>query len=319
MRQNRDKPRQFEPNRTAGEDTRRFRASLRGILPVVLTVTLVWIALPLMPFGLDIFVEPEALSFSILLVLGQWLIYGAAIVSAVWLVLHIDRASLTRFGLDVDRRWLMHCGVGVIISLLVSTVYYAYGIWRDYFAIYPNRITEWGEITPEVVLAIVGAVLVGVFLANVWEEVVFRAIMLQNFAEGLTARGFSPIWAVGLATVAHAVLFAVYHIPAFFTLAWYTGFIGLLFAIAYLVTGSLGFAIGIHFGRFPMAVLGGEDLGAVEIPMVIEIGVLPLIGYLEVLAIELGLSVVLICAWALLVKGEIGISDHIYDISKSDA
>lgn len=302
-----------------GPQIGRFRASTRGVIPALVTGLFVLVvATYIIPFVAASLAGDETVGVSVLLVLGQWVVYLVAIPVAIWLAFRLSNGDLTRIGLDINRTWLINFGAGFVISLLVSIIYFTYGAWRGHFAVHPDRITDFGGVSIEAAGVVLGGALVAVFLANVWEEIVFRGIMLQNFADGLNARGYSPIWAVGGAVIAHALLFGLYHIPEFFLLAWYTSFIGIIFAVAYLVTGSLGLAIGVHFGRFPIELLVGEDLGAVQIPTVVEIGVLPLSGSIEMLTLEFGLSCMLILVWAFFMNGEVSIADRIYESPPND-
>lgn len=302
-----------------GPQEGRFRATIRGVIPAIVTGLFVLVvATYIIPFGAASLASGETVGASILLVLGQWVVYLVAIPVALWLAFRLDQGSLSRFGLGINRAWLINLGAGFVISLLVSVVYFMYGVWRGHFTVHPVRATAFGEVPIEAVVIVFCSALVALFLANIWEEIVFRGIMLQNFVEGLHARGYSPNWAIGGAIIAHALLFGLYHIPEFFVLAWYTSFLGIIFAVAYLVTGSLGLAVGVHFGRFPIELLVGEDLGAVQIPTIVEIGVLPLSASIEMLTLEFGLSCGLILAWAFFVNGEISVADRIYEPPSSE-
>lgn len=299
-------------------DSGRVRGGIRGIVPAVITVILVYVLALSVPGLLSAVLDPDSFVVPLGILGSQWIVYLVAILVALWLAVRLDRRDLARYGLTVDRGWLVNFFVGIGISLLVSAVYFGYGSWRGHFAIHPDRISEFGAIPIPLLIAVVGGSLILILLISSWEEVVFRGIMLQNFAEGLRGRGYSPAWAVGVAVLAHAVLFGLYHLPTFFILAWYTSIVGFIFALAYLVTGKLGLAIGIHFGRFPMEMLTGEELGPVALPQVVEIGQNPMSASLEIVIVELVISCALILVWAFYLHGELSIAESIYEDTQTD-
>ena len=296
-------------------ETGRLRASLRGLLPVAITAVLVILASVTVPPAVGLIVDTTTVTGTVVGFLAQWiLIYVLPIGIALWVAIRLDRGTLARFGLDIDRRWLVDWGAGIVVSLFAVVVWLAYGAHRGLFAVHPERLTDFGDASLALGLAVLGLALVFTFLGNVYEELVFRGIMLQNFAEGLTARGIAPIWAIGAATAGSVMLFALYHIPfggpVFALITIPTGFV---FALAYLLTGRLGFAIGVHMGRFPIELFPGLDAGAVTLPTVVDIGQLPLARSLESIAVVDGLSCLLILAWVYVSRGEISISRRVYE------
>ncbi|MFB6250337.1 MAG: lysostaphin resistance A-like protein [Halobellus sp.] len=102
----------------------------------------------------------------------------------------------------------------------------------------------------------------GVLVTAVWEEFVFRSLLIRNAAEGLAARSVSPTGALGGAVVLSALAFGLPH--AFGVAAEYTNpAFGALqavlsvsyFVAAYAATGSLALPIGIHFASNAWVIL----------------------------------------------------------------
>lgn len=301
------------------EQTGRLRASVRGVVPVLATVLVVYLGVYLLAptFGGTIVGIHETIGL-LSFFLGQVGIYLVAIVGGLWMAMRMDRGSLARFGLDVDRQWLRNAAVGFTISLFATAAYFGYGATSGYLTLHPGRIGEFGEAGLTLGLTVIALSLASILVANVWEEVVFRGVALQNFAEGLDARGYSPLFAIGLGVVVHAVLFGLYHVPTHGVFALYTALVGVLFAFAYLLTGRLGLAIGIHFGRFPMELLQGEALGPVTLPAVYEVVGTSLVGAFELFAIEFVVTVGLLSVWVFHTRGSIGIDDRVLDLSTAE-
>ncbi|SDQ95043.1 CPBP family intramembrane glutamic endopeptidase [Natronobacterium texcoconense] len=291
------------------EDSGRFRAGVRAVLPAAITVPGILLALAVLSPVTDRLAGDGAVGVGASLV-ANWLAYLLPIAIALWIAVRLDRGSLARFGLDVDRQWAGNFGAGAVISLSAIAISIGYGAARGYYTVSPELLPE--LLAPGIVFGVVVGLAAFFLLQNVYEELVFRGVMLQNFAEGLFARGMSPVWAVGGATGASLLLFGLFHLPlrgGF--VAAYSVLVGIPFALAYLVTGRLGLAIGVHFGRFPIELLMGGAFGPVELPTVVEMtgsGA----GMLETTAVQLGGTCLLVLLWALLVDGEIGLAERVY-------
>lgn len=94
---------------------------------------------------------------------------------------------------------------------------------------------------------------VGFAAVAFWEELVFRGVFLTNGIEGLLERGHARSIAVPAALFGSAVVFALVHVPGALSEGyspWLTALMifsmGLLFGIAYLLTGELALPMGLH-------------------------------------------------------------------------
>lgn len=299
------------------ENSNRLRASIRGTLPVIVTAAFVLLASFGLPTLLGRLLNGETYLAGLIGMVANWLIYVPAITIGVWLAVRLNEGTLERFGLAPDQRWIVNFVAGIGISVVVTLVYVGYGVSRGYFELHPDRLADFGDIPPGVLLAFVGAMLVFVLLGVIWEELVFRGVMLQNYAEGLRARGLSPNWAVAVAAVGSLLFFGLYHLPWFGPFVWYTIGVGGIFVVAYLVTGRLDLAIGIHFGRFNEE-LQGEEIAAVELPAIFEIGELSVASGIEVLVVEFAVSCLLILVWGYYINGSVGIASQVYDPVESE-
>ncbi len=119
-----------------------------------------------------------------------------------------------------------------------------------------------------VVIAIVSTV-VAFFIIALWEDRLFRGVLIREFAVGLVVRGVSRPVATGSAVIVSALLFGALHV--------YAGAAGLSTAVvvlqavgggpylglAYVLTDSLAFRVGVHFStdRWTTVVFGQPDSG----------------------------------------------------------
>jgi len=281
---------------------------VRAVLPAAVTVPVVVVAPLVVLPGLGRVVDTETATGVVVALLVNWSIYLVPTLLALWLAIRLDRGCLTRFGLDVDRAWLRTFGAGVAISLVAVGTSLGYGSARGFYTVSPGRIPA--LVTPGLVAVVVGGVVAFFLVQVVYEELVFRAVMLQNVAEGVAARGRSPVLVVGVATAVSLALFGAFHLPRGPFLAVYSAFVGVPFALAYLVTGRLALPIGIHFGRFPVELLLGFEFGPVAVPAVAETTG-SIAGLLETSVVQLGGTCLLVLAWASLLEGEVTIVDRV--------
>ena len=291
----------------------RLRASLRGILPAIATLALfVGVSVVVTDaVGTGMATAGASVVFVLLAFNGALyaLLTAGALRAAAWL----DRRPWRAFGLHVDGRWLRNLGAGVVISLLAVTLSVGYGRARGLRTVDLGAAGVSGPGGPTVLAFACIGFLGMSLLGNVFEEVIYRGIMLRNFVEGVGARGASLRVAAIVGTAAGTALFGLYHVPlrGNVVVAVDAALVGITFSLAYLLTGELGLAIGVHAGRFPLNVLPGATLGPFEVHQVLAISQNTLIANLEVKLIRLGLTCLLVLAWVSLVDGEVAIAERL--------
>jgi membrane protease YdiL (CAAX protease family) len=99
------------------------------------------------------------------------------------------------------------------------------------------------------VAAILADVLLVVGIAC-WEQTVFRGYLIKNVAEGLTGSFLSARWAAVIAVLLPAIAFGLGHAnnpDATMVSTVNTMIFGVLFGAAYVLTGELALALGLHF------------------------------------------------------------------------
>ena len=172
-------------------------------------------------------------------------VFGVLAVTARWL----DRRRLRDYGLAGGRSWWADLTFGAAVGLGMFAVSTGAGV-----------AAGWIEIRDTLSPATTGGlwlilVVVTLRLASVslWEEVLFRGVMIRNAAESL-GRRWPRTRAVVVATVMSTAVFALVHVPqsigaegmslARMAIMWVT--LGGLLAVPYLVSGQLAISLGLH-------------------------------------------------------------------------
>jgi len=227
----------------------RLRAGWRFVISLVTVLLAVALtaAVPLPVTG-------ELQSVVLELVLRACVVVGLAL----GLARIVDRRSVRDFGFEVTLDWGYRFAAGVSVAVFIlagATVTLLSTGW----AVVDSVVVSPGiAFVPAVLFTAVYALCVGV-----WEEAVFRGLLLRNAAEGLTGR-VGPRTAVAVSCVGVAVLHALLRLPALPSarvLPFYV-LVSSVYGIAYLVTADLGFPIGLHAGVdfAAIAVFGYHDV-----------------------------------------------------------
>jgi len=291
----------------------RLRASVRAVLPTVATLAaLLALAVPLgavLPSA-----DEASVVEGLLNLLAQSARYVFLVAGAVWLAARLERRGVDAFGLNVDGRWLRDVAAGALASLLGVAASLWWGSLQGSRTV---DLAGWSPSGPSALaVAAVLAAYAGYFLlGNVFEEVVYRRVALGNFAEGLTDRGRSPRVAVLVATLASLVLFGAYHVPlrGNVVVAVDAAMVGVTFALAYVLTGDLGLAVGVHFGRLPTVFLTGQTVAGVRVPGFVELTRDTLAANLEVKLVEIGAVCLLVLAWVYATRGHLRLAPAVWD------
>lgn len=295
-------------------DSDRVRASLRGLLPAVLTIVIYLGSIQLLG---QLFSGPSSgFSGPQFLLYGGLLglVYVGMIFAGIYVARRLERPATRGFGLSIDSRWFGTFAAGAGISLLGVLASWWWGEFRGIRSLDLTAIGVRSSAEPLTVAAVL-VVFTGYFLlGNVYEEVLYRRIMLDNFAAGLVARGLSTRAAVGLATVGSLVVFGLLHVVyrGSALVAIDAALTGTMFVFAYLLTGDLALPIGIHFGRLSTSVLTGESFGVVELVAIGEVTQNTLTANLEVRFVQIGIVCLLVSVWVSLTRGSLHISEAIY-------
>lgn len=178
---------------------------------------------------------------------------AAALVVAlvvVWARL-VDRRPVAAYGLALDRRWLGGAALGFAVGTLG---------WGG--ALATSLLAGWARVDGLFVAGAtfpfgVGMVLWSCnwLLVGVWEELLFRGLLLRNAVEGLRGRRLSDRAAAVGGLLVTSLVFGVLHADqagSVLALGFWTG-AGVVLGVAYLLTDSLAVPIGLHVA-FDLAV-----------------------------------------------------------------
>jgi membrane protease YdiL (CAAX protease family) len=297
-----------------GADSGRVRASVRALAVAVGTLAAFVGAGNLLATVVES-AETASVAGGLLSLLAQSALYVALVVGAIWAGSRLERRPVTTFGLAIDGRWLRDFAAGVAASLLGITVSVWWGGLQGTRTVHLAAGVPTAPEGALAVLAVLAAYLVFSLLGNVYEEVVYRRIVLGNFAEGLAARGVRPAVAVAAATVGSLALFGAYHVPlrGNVVVAVDAALVGVTFAVPYLLTGDLALSVGVHFGRVVTVFESGATIAGVDVPAVVDVTRDTLAANLSVLLVEIAAVCLVVFAWVYATRGEFRLAATVWD------
>lgn len=291
-------------------ESSRLRATLRGVLPAVAATALFLGISELAGRALGAGMATAGTAVVFLLLAFNSALYAALTAGGLRFAAWLDRRPWRAYGFHVDRRWLRNVAAGAASSLVAIAVSLRYGEFRGARAVDLGAAGVAGPGEPLLPSLVVAGFLVMSLFGNVFEEVLFRGIALRNFLEGLTARGRSPGAAAVLATVGGCLLFGLYHLPLRGGIvAVDAAMVGVTFSLAYLLTGELGLAIGVHAGRFPLNLVQGTALGPFAVHPAMTVTDDTLAVNLEIKLLRLGLVCLLLLGWMYVLDGEVRLAE----------
>lgn len=297
------------------QHTGRLSASLRGLLPAVGTLLLFLGGITVLGPAVELVTANGSNTEVVLASLVQGALYIVLISVAIWSAAKLERRTYRNVWTTVDRDWIRNFTVGIAITLLGVSVSLG---WAGIRGIRDVNLGA-AEITgPDNVLLIV--VVFSLFgwhflLGNIYEELIYRRILLGNFVEGLTTRGVSPPIAIIPATIVSLLLFGAYHVPlrGNFVVALDAALDGIPFVVAFLLTGRLALPVGLHFGRISVEFLHGLSRGEFGVVPLVEITQNTLLANLELKFIRIALICLCILTWVYLNQGTIQVADTVYE------
>lgn len=291
-----------------GNEGDRVRAIWRGLVPVLIGSLCITFgpALLSLVLGLDPGAEYSAGTALVASVsIGLFLLAATGV--ALFVATRLDRRPYGSFGFEWSVRWARDLVGGILLGITMAGVGAWYLQTRGYVTL---SIDVSGVDGASGLLA--GGLVLGLFIFvlanNVIEEVLFRGIMLTNFAEGLTDRSLGAMPAVGGAVAASLLFFGLLHLLQAPTIHWIatSAGLGLVFAVAYVLTGTLALPIGIHFGGTALISMSQDALiGEYTLPTVItlEFHTQGLAMTYELLIVRILVGVLLVLAWVSIVYG----------------
>ena len=159
-----------------------------------------------------------------------------------------DKRPLKDYGLQISKEWCAELGFGFLIGAGVISVAFAGMYLAGWISIEGTFKTSFA--TTPFFFVLLGQFL-RYFSGSFFEELFSRSYLLRMIAENLRGSGMSRTRSVLYSTAATSLLFGLLHLfnpgASILSLVNLT-LLGLLFAIPMLITGRLGYSIGIHMG-----------------------------------------------------------------------
>ena len=237
----------------------------------------------------------------------------------------LDRRRLRGYGLGSDRAWWADAAVGAAIGLVMFAASTGVALAAGWV-----RIQE--VLSPAATGGLWLVLALAVFrLATVslWEELLFRGVMIKNGAESLVQRR-SPTTAVVIATLISTLVFALIHVPQhvgsgqpMLRMVWMWLALGALMALGYVLTGRLALPLGLHltvnFALQHLFVLWGDAAAPTATILQLEVvgpaSLAGIGGWLHVGAVAV--ATVLLLGWVRWRYG--GLRVHPAILARSDA
>lgn len=175
------------------------------------------------------------------------------LIGAVVTELRLGNQSLADIGFNPSSVWARDFVIGILFGAVFQGAVTA--AWIAIGDLSLTATMQTGVATGIASLvAVVGAVVVKFAVVALWEEYIFRSLLIRNVARGLVARGTSKRTAITASLLGVGAAFGALH--AFGAAAAFTNPVfGAVqafasvsyFMLAYAVTGRLGLSVGIHF------------------------------------------------------------------------
>jgi uncharacterized protein len=165
----------------------------------------------------------------------------------LWLAARwLDHRPIVDYGFHLSRAWWADLGFGLALGTALVAGVYALALAMGWLTVTDTLVSPPGQPFLAAILADV------ILVAGIacWEQTVFRGYLIKNVAEGLTGNFLGARWAAVFAVLLPAIVFGLVHAnnPGATTLSTFnTVVFGVLFGAAYVLTGELALALGLHF------------------------------------------------------------------------
>ncbi|WP_217900383.1 CPBP family intramembrane glutamic endopeptidase [Halorubrum sp. Eb13] len=158
----------------------------------------------------------------------------------------------------------------------------------------------------------IGATAAAFVIVGLWEDFIFRGVLIRELVVGLTSRQVSRPAATGSAVVVSALVFGAIHLNAgaaglSASVAVVQAVVGgLYFGLAYVLTDSLALPVGIHFSTnlWTSVVFGQPESGypaAFRLTRPFDLGA----DLIVVLLLPTAVLIVAIMLWVRVTRGEV--------------
>ena len=237
----------------------------------------------------------------------------AGTVAVTLVAKRVEDRSVAEQGFSFDRSWWRDLLAGVGLGGVGMGV--TIGLWMETGAVSVVETLSTGVLSAPLAAVAMVTAAIGFLGIGLWEEVVFRGLLVRNGVDGFVARGFSRRTAAVGAFLLGVVVFGVTHalVPAQGATATFAAVQGVLavvyYTTAYVLTEHLALPIGLHFSmNFTNAALfpTGSSVPAlvrVEQTLTIEPSVL-IVPVVSTVLLTLG-----IVGWVSFTRGTVSVAD----------
>lgn len=219
------------------DDEQRLRAGWRVLIQFILMFFLVGF----FSFGFGTLWES---SLSIIPTIAQCI----GVTASIWIAARLlDKRSMEEYGLSFNALWRKDFFAGILIAAIAIGTIFTIEWSLDWITIIGyGWSASFGTPFSWALLSSLGAML----LVGFYEEWFSRGYQLLNLAEGFRYPRFGLRGAVAVATLVSSLLFGLLHFynPNASAISTFNIMLaGVVLAFPYILTGSLGLSVGLHF------------------------------------------------------------------------
>jgi len=303
-------------------DTDRVRPTWRVIVPLVVGIILyfgIWTA-AWVPVGFEV-QSPVDTATSALLLGGQLAAPIAGLVSVLAIVSGLDRRPISIRDLVPSKPWLRDFGGGLVIGIVAAACMVAVQVTAGETTM---TVDPSGMGVDSIVLgAVVLVGLVGSLVATaVFQEFLFRRVVITNVIEALGDRAVDPQRAIGIGVAVSVVCYAGFELliggvvrgPG---VAVPAALLGLYYAAAYVFTGRLGLPIGLHLGgAIALGSLYGTPTGGFQLPSIVAVDTFALdqslAASVRLQAVRVLVGGLLLWVWVYALYGDFSVGKRVF-------
>jgi len=306
-----------------GSRDKRLRATWRVFIPLFAALVPYLGGQIVIPMALQSVIGDVSGTSAVLQTLTLFILLATVItvsgLVALTIASRLDNRPPTSYGFVLSTQWGVDFLVGTVIGVSASIGAVLYQVLRGYATLRPD-LTGVGVDSMLLGVLVVVVLLVFFLSNNVFEEIVFRAIFIQNATEGLEKRSVEKTTAVIIVLVTSTPIFGILHLLGNSGLAdVLTSLVGgFLFGTAYILSGQLSLPIGVHFGGVAIITLLQEPVSQspeLTLPSVFVVeGItnISLTQSVELWIVRAAVGIILICGWVYYSDGEIAIAEEVY-------
>jgi len=299
-----------------GKDDR-LRATWRVLIPVALWLIILLIASAVFRRLVAVLNITTSLSF------GQFsvfLLYLPLILTLLVLTPRLDKRPLSDYGFDTSSPVIRYVLAGLGIGMLSSGIPAGIGLVLGYGSVSETFVSGASGTVHVLIAAVIVGQLANVFL----EEFLYRGVLIQNAAEGVSKWVGSRQASIFGSVVAISLLFGVSHVVfgggggvegRSISLVISSALLGAGWGTIYVLTGNLWLPMGAHFGyniSNGMIFQPSYDTVLFQLPTVLKIGISePAFWQLPRSFISALAMIVLAIYWMYFERGEVNIDDRV--------